>query len=176
MLEYGCHQRELRAVHNNTLDINYYEYEQDYVDAIRRAIDHQLTRPRSNAIDPGLVTYAHATHNYRALDMADRYRLNALRSEVSRIELNHAQWRRTFHMRGTPEPNDGEAKCPICFEELRLRTSVALIPCGHVYCNVCIDGYMAGQPYNAPITCPTCRERLRRGRVLRLYVSYMKDE
>lgn len=162
------------------LDVNFFNNEQDYVNAVRDAIDHQLNRPMSNTIDPGLVAYARQTHNYNAMHMFDRDRLNMVRLEISRIERNHARLRRAYRERldngVNVAQNDGLFSCPICFDEIRQQMALALVPCGHVFCTTCIDGYLIRIRRTQRPTCPLCRQFLRRGRTLRLYITYSEHE
>lgn len=164
-------QQQVQA-NEGIIDVNYFDNEEDYVNAVRNAIDQHLNRPRTNAIDPGLVLYARDTHNYCALDMDDRDRLSRIRLEVSRIERNHARLRQIRRFAANVDENEGQISCPICFDEIRQQVAVALIPCGHVFCTICVDGYLVRLPRNERPVCPVCRQYLRRGRTLRLYTTF----
>ncbi|XP_054985435.1 E3 ubiquitin-protein ligase TRIM38-like [Sorex araneus] len=53
-----------------------------------------------------------------------------------------------------------EATCPICLE---LMTEPVIIDCGHIYCRVCIVGFIKNQSSQASsLKCPQCRESFKR--------------
>ena len=76
-------------------------------------------------------------------------------------------------------PTSDIDSCGICLEELGLDTddTVALAPCGHIFCRVCIQSWFdSSRPERD--TCPTCRrvlftiEPLTPEQIARLKVEY----
>jgi hypothetical protein len=46
-----------------------------------------------------------------------------------------------------------DIKCLVCMTEYESRTVVRELPCGHIYCAECIDGYLTAQT----CACPLCK-------------------
>jgi hypothetical protein len=46
--------------------------------------------------------------------------------------------------------------CPICYDAVTAET-IAITPCGHVFCRPCLDRTMAGDRWTGGGRCPTCR-------------------
>jgi hypothetical protein len=52
-----------------------------------------------------------------------------------------------------------QTTCPICYEVMQPpdHTPVLLFPCGHTFCNSCLDGHIKA---NHRKTCPYCRHKI----------------
>jgi len=59
--------------------------------------------------------------------------------------------------------------CSICVEDAR--NPVCCVPCGHVYCRICIDKWQKRSKNNES-ECPECREKIQD--VLSIYIR--KDD
>lgn len=53
---------------------------------------------------------------------------------------------------GMQENLESEVKCPIC---LKRYNKPKMLPCGHVYCQDCLEGLASRSPKK--ISCPECR-------------------
>ena len=51
----------------------------------------------------------------------------------------------------------GDTKCSICLCDFKPNRRVRRLPCGHLFCAVCISKWLV----NESVTCPTCRRDVR---------------
>ena len=51
----------------------------------------------------------------------------------------------------------GDTKCSICLCDFKPNRRVRRLPCGHLFCAVCISKWL----FNESVTCPTCRRDVR---------------
>ena len=50
-----------------------------------------------------------------------------------------------------------DKQCAICLKEFSTNRRVRRLPCGHLFCSVCITKWLV----NEAVTCPTCRADVR---------------
>lgn len=65
-----------------------------------------------------------------------------------------------------PSPETPTFTCPICMDQLTEETSTK---CGHIFCKECIEGAMAVSQ-----RCPTCRKKLKKKDIIRVYLPGKK--
>lgn len=102
-------------------------------------------------IDPELVGYAYAIHDYRQMDPKDQVRLNIIRLEVDRIRIGMRRLSLIVTMSEQNNNNNNtnddielhpvqpvhfpKLSCAICFDIINAITHVIGVFCGHVYCS-----------------------------------------
>ena len=50
-----------------------------------------------------------------------------------------------------------ETRCAICLNDFKPNRRVRRLPCGHLFCSVCVAQWLVNQAH----TCPTCRSDVR---------------
>lgn len=127
---------------------------------------------RGLLIDPELVAYAYASHDYRVMTHTEQLQLNVLRMEVERIRIGMK--RMTMLTRSTenvevqlPQNRRRNAACAICFEEFSPLIITFAPFCGHVYCRSCFN---ACKRLNN--RCGVCTMSFRTSNHYRIYLRF----
>jgi len=53
------------------------------------------------------------------------------------------------------KPADKKTDCYICLDQCKDGKESAMLPCGHAFCRVCIEGWVKEHD-----TCPVCRKKI----------------
>ena len=59
-------------------------------------------------------------------------------------------------------------QCPVCMDplrDLRGRKEVKVTPCGHLFCNTCLD-----RAFKLKDQCPTCRKKVTLSKVIKVFL------
>lgn len=124
---------------------------------------------RNLLIDPELVAYAYATHNYRSMNTMEQLQLNILRLEVDRIRYGI---RRVIMLTRSvnldQESISENITCAVCFEAFTPLTNTVAATCGHVYCRRCYNTIKARSNL-----CGVCRQPFGSSNLIyRLYLRF----
>lgn len=64
-------------------------------------------------------------------------------------------------------PNTFPLMCPVCRDQL---SHPVALPCGHVFCQTCINRIATIDSTGHRLTCPVCRRRFQMKRLIRLFL------